>query len=678
MMRSEALVLTMMVAIMAAGVVDAAELPLQRVVLFSSGVGYFEHNGVVQGDETVTMSFRVEQINDILKSMVLQDMNGGTIGPVTYAPQDPLERTLQSFAVDISDEPSLGELLSRLRGAQLRVVSAEGTVVGTILGTEWQEKTAGDNVVEFEVLNILTDEGLEQIPLYAIHKAQLTGEDLSSDLRLALEAIAANRDVSKRQVQLHFSGDGQRQVSVGYLLETPVWKTTYRLVADDEKSFLQGWAIVENTTDEDWEQVRMALVSGRPVSFTQNLYQPIYVDRPEVPVQTQVAARPKVYGGALEEAEELEMAAEPVAEAAPRGPAGPRAMLRAAPAADMAAGFGGGLAAEALERGVTAAAAGEEVGAMFHYAITQPVSIDRQQSAMIPIVNTEVEIDRLSIYSREVNPKFPMHGLRLHNTTDLALMGGAITVFEGGSYAGDALMDDLGPGDERLVSYAVDTEVEIAPENTGGQQIRESVKVVNGVLIAQTKQTDEVTYTIKNRADAARTVLIEHPRRDGWELVQPEQAAETTRDQYRLKVEVPAGATEELEVRMEHPVTERIALTSENVDRVTIYMRWDETPDDVKQALQRIVQMKQQIAELERQIQTKQDRLQQIDDEQARIRQNMEQLDHDSELYQQYVAKLTAQEQEFDQVRQEIDGLVKQRNGLQSELESYIANLTVE
>ena len=161
------------------------------------------------------------------------------------------------------------------------------------------------------------------------------------------------------------------------------------------------------------------------------------------------------------------------------------------------------MAADALsDMGVAAAAAGEEVGEMFHYAINQPVTINRQGSAMIPIVNQPVETDRLSIYSPESNSKHPMHGLRLTNSTGLALMAGAITVFDGGAYAGDALVDDLGPGDERLISYAVDTAVEVAREGKGGDQIRESIKIVNGALIAKTTQTNETEYTIKNNAEA--------------------------------------------------------------------------------------------------------------------------------------------------------------------------------
>jgi len=683
MMRMRALLLMVAIVTMAAGAANAGDLPLRHVVLFTSGVGFFEHDGLVHGDETVTMSFRSDQINDILKSMVLQDQGGGTIGPVTYAPRDPLERTLRSFAVDIADEPPLGELLSRLRGAEVRVRTSEGETVGTVLGTEWQEKSVDDQVLRFQVVNIANQSGMQQIPIWHVETVALTSEELSGDLVKALAAIAANRDVSKRQVELHFNGEGARQVSVGYLLETPVWKTSYRLVADEDESFLQGWAIVENTTDEDWESVALALVSGRPISFTQDLYEPIYVPRPEVPVSVQIAAQPKRYEGALMEAEE-EMAAEPPE----------RRALAAAPTAPVAgAAMGGaGMAGAArpagveflandvydLGMGVAAAAAGEEVGEMFHYAISQPISIARQQSAMIPIVNQPIETEKLSIYNPSDNSQHPLHGLRITNTTGLALMGGAITVFEGGAYAGDALIDDLGQDDERLVSYAVDLGIEVAPEHKSGDRLQEGMKIVRGVLYITLKETSEVVYTIKSRSDEARTVLIEHPRRDDWKLVEPAEADETTRNLHRLRVEVAPGATEELAVREEHQLTERVVLTTESLDRIAIYLRAQTISDAVKQALAKIVEMKRAIAAVDQQIEEKNARLDEIVEEQDRIRQNMEQLDHDSELYQRYVTKFGEQEDEFDKIREDIATLKDQRDRLQQELEDYVSKLSVE
>jgi len=242
----------------------AAQLPVTDVMLFSNGVGYFQHNGTVAGNASITLSFRTEQINDILKSLVLQDRGGGSIAPVTYAPQDPLPHILQSFSVPIADDPSLGELLSRLRGS--KVIIRSGTDVrGTVLGVEQRPQALGDEVVECDVVNLLTEQGIVSVPVADIRSLALADEKLNAELEAALAAIATSRDQAKRDIYLSFQGSGQREVSVGYLLAVPVWKTSYRLVVKDEgKLFLQGWAIVENTTDRDWENVTMALVSGQP------------------------------------------------------------------------------------------------------------------------------------------------------------------------------------------------------------------------------------------------------------------------------------------------------------------------------------------------------------------------------------------------------------------------------
>ena len=140
--------LTALVLITIAATAVAADLPLEQVVLFSSGVGYFHRDGTIRGDATVELSFRTAQINDLLKSLVLQDFDGGTIAPVTYAPEEPIERALSAFAVDISDNPGLYELLNQLRGTRAEIRSSDGVKTGTIVGMETQQKSVEDSILE--------------------------------------------------------------------------------------------------------------------------------------------------------------------------------------------------------------------------------------------------------------------------------------------------------------------------------------------------------------------------------------------------------------------------------------------------------------------------------------------------------------------------------------------------
>lgn len=664
-----------------AGSAQAADLPLTRVVLFYSGVGYFEHNGQVEGDATVNLSFRVEQINDILKSLVIQDLSGGTVAPVSYAPQDPLAHQLSAYSVNVADNPSLAQLLVRVRGSEV-IVEGDVAAKGVVLGTEKQQKPAGQTTVEFDVLNLSTSTGLVQMPLPGIKSIRLTDPKLNSELSGQLAAIASSRDAAKRDLTLHFVGTGKRNVRIGYLLETPVWKTTYRLVSQDGKLFLQGWALVDNTTDNDWKAVQMALVSGRPISFTQNLYEPVYAQRPDVPVSLPGIVRPQVLegemrmrDGAADRAAVAEAAKAPMAAPAP-------APMLAGPGGFGGGGFAAGRGAAnglaLVGTGVTAAATGAQVGELFQYAIAQPVTLGRQQSAMIPIVNMTIDGEKLSVYDERTDAIRPYNAMRLKNNTGLHLMGGPITVFDGGAYAGDALVEDVNKGDERLITYAVDLGVEAKVERSSKPQALSSVKIENGVLIASSRERLETTYTLQNRAGEPRTVLVQVPIMADWKLIEPAKADEETRNYYRFKVAVPAGQSGKLVVAMERPLVETVALLNwDRPDRINFFLTSTVISPQVKAALQEIGKRRAEIASLVGQRQAKETRLKEITEEQNRIRQNMAQLDRASDLYKKYVTKLSEQEDEFDAATAAIKDLRQQEQAKTDELNAYIRGLNL-
>ncbi|MEM6312658.1 MAG: hypothetical protein AAF743_01125, partial [Planctomycetota bacterium] len=282
-------------------------VPVRAVTLFSSGVGMFRHAGSVDGAAETTLRFRSEQINDILKSLVLQDLDGGVIRTVTYPSRDPLSKTLASFQVDLSGGPDMSELLEQLRGAEVVLLVNDRTAEGTILGVETKEKPVeGGQSVTVDVLNLFTGTGLIAVPLDEVRGIELTDEKLQEELARALAALAGARDTNKKPVTISFDGDGERRVQFGYVVETPVWKTSYRLVMggavgdDPNDAYLQGWAIVENQTDFDWDNVQLSLVSGRPISFIQDLYEPLYVPRPVVVPELYASLRPQRYEGGLQ------------------------------------------------------------------------------------------------------------------------------------------------------------------------------------------------------------------------------------------------------------------------------------------------------------------------------------------------------------------------------------------
>ncbi len=282
---------------------EAAALPLSEVILYTSGVGYFQRDGQVEGNARLDLRFKTDDINDLLKSLVVQDFDGGQVATVTYGSRDPIAKTLKSFGIDLTTNPGLGGLLGQIRGEQVEVATP-ARITGTVLGVETKKRLADENkVVEVEYLNLLTEEGLRSIPLEQIQRIKLLNDRLDAELRQALAVLAAGHDTQKKTVSVQFDGPGKRRVSVAYIAATPVWKTSYRLVLDEKEApFLQGWAIVENTTDDDWNDVRLSLVSGRPISFAMDLYQPLYVNRPLVEPELFASLRPQVYGQAMDEA----------------------------------------------------------------------------------------------------------------------------------------------------------------------------------------------------------------------------------------------------------------------------------------------------------------------------------------------------------------------------------------
>jgi hypothetical protein len=664
----------------------ADALPLEKVVLFTSGVGFFQHSGQVTDDASVEMKFSADDVNDLLKSMVLEDLGGGTVSTVSYASRDPITKTLGTFAVNLTDNPSLGQILGRLRGEKIEVDAAAPTT-GTIVGVEKRTVPAGENkTVEKEFITLLAAEGLKTLPLDSITRIKLVDPRLQGELEKALAVLALGHDNDKKAVKLEFRGQGPRKVRVGYVQQSPLWKTSYRLVVDDaadgdkkQTALLQGWAIVENTTDQDWKDVRMELVSGRPISFTMDLYQPLYVPRPQVMPEIYASLMPQLYGqsladanGEFERAKSDDMKGEALAER--------RRMARGIPpgkAAQPAAEAGeDGVKDEAAAFGqiasIQSVAAGANLGELFRYAIEKPVTIERQRSAMLPIVGEKVEAEKVAIYDERVLAKHPLSGLRLVNSTKLNLMQGPVTVFEAGTYAGDARIEDMAPGSERLVSYAVDLDCEVNPRQEQMAEEIVSVKIAKGTLIAARKYARKKVFEIKNSNEKPVKLLIEHPREGGWNLVDPKEPAEMTRDRYRFAVVADPGKPVKLEVSEERPDVQYVALTNVDDNMILFYSRAKVTSPAVKEALEQVIAKKRAIMEIVRVKQEKEREIQVVEQEQNRIRQNMAQLDRTNELYAKYVKKFAEQEDRVETLRKEITALVGQEQEARKALDDYL------
>jgi hypothetical protein len=639
-------------------------LPLTKVVLFTSGVGYFQHEGTVSGSTDLDLYFKTKDINDLLKSLVVQDLDGGQVTEVTYSSRDPLTRILQSFAIDLTGNPGIAQILTQTRGEEVELLTPQ-RIRGTIVGVE--SKASGENTAD-TFLNLLTDKGMVSVNISEVHSFRFLNPQLQGELDQALSLLAESRSAEKKRVTLGFAGEGNRRVRVGYLLEAPLWKTTYRLVlGEGEEHFLQGWAIVENTTDEDWREVSLSLVSGRPISFIMDLYRPIYVPRPTVQVETYSSIAPQRYEDDLG----LAAAAPEAPMAAKSGIAESRAELMSEPL------YGEDARRDDIDpsQGVSTAAQAAEAGNFFRYLIRLPVSVPRKESAMLPIVTRSVEGKRYSIYNQRVQSKHALHGLKIKNTTGFDLMGGPLTVFEQGSYAGDARIDSLSAGAERLISFAIDLDTEVAVSSRSVPETLLSVRIVKGTLFSTLKQRAEATYRLKNSDSRSRSVLIEHPLNPNWELVAPEEAEETTRSAYRFLLEVPAGGGEELLVAQERNIDRSVLLTNISDSQITYFLSASKVDRRVKRALEGITERKSALARTINQRQEEERKINTIHREQSRIRENMSRLDRDSNLYKRYVGLLDEQEDLLEEALLKIEDLRVEEQRQREELDRYILSL---
>lgn len=676
----------------------SSTLPVRRITLFTSGVSYTERGGVVEGDATVPLLFRTPQINDILKSMVLIDRQG-QVQPATYAAHDPVSHTLQSFAIDVTQNLSQQEILNRLRGTRVTVEAANRPPqTGQIVGVESRQVLGADGkptAVAF--LNLLTDTGLVSVRLDTETSVRLLDAQLNKEFHDALTTLAAGNDEQRRQVTLHFAGQGKREVRVGYVTEAPLWKMSYRLLIGGAnpdrpgKPYLQGWAMVENTSDDDWQNVQLSLVSGRPVSFIQDLYQPLYLPRPVVGPDIVASPYPQTHdssllgingpnaggfggggmgGGFGGRAGGAPARSQPAL--GPKGDMGEPGPTVEAGAADSPA------AVDYLRESVKAQAAGRRAGELFQYKISAPVNLPRRQSALIPVVAQDIEADKVSLYNADSDARYPLNALRLHNSTALHLKGGPVTLFDEGVYAGDARMEDIPPGDTRLLSYAVDLAVEGERQAPKVTTVETGLSLKRRLLVIARKERVETTYILKSKADKPRTVLIEHPFDSSYTLLLPTKPAERTAALYRFAVALAPGKSETLKVAVERPQFENIALLDGDRDRLVGYTKHKEITPRLLAALQEILTRRRHVEDLQAQAAARESDLQAISTDQERIRKNMMALDKDSALYKRYVAELDMQETKIATLRQEAARLRAQADTASREFSAYLDTLTVE
>jgi uncharacterized coiled-coil protein SlyX len=675
---------------------SVAKLPVRRVVLYKNGVGYFEHLGRVRGSQDVHVDFTSAQLNDVLKSLTVLDLSGGKISGVDYNSEAPLARRLATLRLTLGENPTMADFLSALRGARLEVRSGNGAAMaGKLLSVEQKSREKDKGTTEWTEISLVSDSGevrtAEVTPATSVRIAE---KDLQVEVGRYLGLIASSRDQDLRRMTISTTGTGERNLYVSYISEVPIWKTTYRLVLSskaEKKPLLQSWAIVDNTIGEDWNDVELSLVAGAPHSFIQQLSQPYYGRRPVVPLPESVQLTPQTHAATLETSTSL---------------LGPR-MVGGVPGGVAGGSMGGVLGGviggmgraptpppppravsvdeakveEAREENEPVAE-GNALGDLFEYKLKERATIRKNQSALVPILQTDIAAEKVSLWSESLGVARPLRALWVNNASSLTLDGGSFSVLDSNTFAGEGLVEAIKPGERRLLSYATDLGLLVNAKLESAQERVRRVWIYRGTMTTTSEEREKKTYIVRNEDTTPRTLVIEHPARPEWKLreegAKPEEKAAGL---YRFRLNVEPKKTERLVVNEAKPLYSQYELNAVTNDEIEMLLRQKSINADVEKALRTITAQKKVVADLDGTIKEQQKAIDQIFTDQGRLRENMKALKGSAEektLLQRYTRQLDEEETQLDGFRKKKQDTEAEQKLANAVLQKMIQELQID
>lgn len=692
---------------------SADQLPIKRVILYSNGVAYVERRGIVTGAAEINLSFKQSQVDDVLKSMVVLDLGKGSkIGAVSYNSSAPVSSQMSEIPFSIG--PLTGEggglagVLSQLQGAKVAVTSSKGAASGSIVTVERKQVQGEKSTTSTSVLTIVSETGdIASFDLADVKSVKLLDEGTRRDLNEFANAAASARRRDAKTITITSDGSGPREMIVSYTIAAPIWKTTYRVVLDEAgKPFFQGWAIVDNISDEDWKDVQLSLVSGSPISFIQPIQKPFYRYRPVVPMPRDLQLNPQTYepGGNLVGNTESRIqtnVTQAQSQNLPVSGRNPASLVQMQPGAQYSNtlrtdGADSNEArsnfrtvdttvSEALQNSSESyqnTTVGEEIGDLFEYRIEQPVTVLRDKSALIPIVQTKMDGERATIYNESVRLDRPFSGVLLKNTTNLTLESGSLTVIDSDAYAGEALMDRLKSKEQRLVSFALDLGTHVRVRTDQDREPARLVKVVNGVFQVHYFQTSVKRYQITNQTGRKKVLYIEYPVQDGWTLSDDSPKPDyTTQKYYRFRVELDGFQEKEVKITVRQGMADNYQLYSLTRNDVQLFVTRKYIDDDARAQLEKIIDLRMRLAQIEQKLDGFDDEVDAIEADQKRLRENIEALSKTAEakaLITRYIQKANDQETRLEEMEKERKSLEEEKTRLTNEITQLVRAFSIK
>lgn len=632
------------------------------------------------------MDFTSAQLNDVLKSLTVLDLSGGRVTGVDYNSEAPLARRLATLRLALGEKPSMEDFLGALRGARLEVHTAKGpAIAGKLLSVEQKSVVKDNGTNEWTEISLVNDNGevrtSEVTPATSFRIAE---KDLQTEVGRYLTLVASSRDQDLRRMTISTTGTGERNLYVSYISEVPIWKTTYRIVLSskgDKKPLLQGWAIVDNTIGEDWNDVELSLVAGAPHSFIQQLSQPYYGRRPVLALPESVQLTPQTHAATLESETSQADARLASPEVLPKVSAGLVAGASGGFGTSSGAGMGAGTfrppapppapampgeaEVEQAQEESEPAAEGNELGDLFEYKLKERVTIRKNQSALVPILQTDVAAEKVSLWSESLGVTRPLRALWVTNTGVLTLDGGSFNVLDSNTFAGEGILEAIKPGERRLLSYATDLGLLVDTKDESTRERVTRVLITHGNMAAISEEREKKTYIVRNEDTTPRTLIIEHPARPEWKLAQDAlQPEEKAAGLYRFRLNVEPKKTERLVINEAKPQFTQYELKTVTDDQIELMLQQKTINADVEKALRKITSQKNVVAEYDGQVKIQQKQMDQIFADQARLRENMKSLKGSAQekaLLQRYTKQLDDEETQLDALRKKKQDLETQQ-----------------
>lgn len=607
-------------------------LPVTRVALYKNGVGYFEHTGHITGNAQVTIDFTSGQLNDVLQSLTAVDLNGGRIAGADYNSTTPLDQQLKNLPIALGNDPTALDFYNAIRGARVEVTGSGPAITGRLLSVEARNVAPNNSdnnnqpVIERDYLTVVSDAGdTRTVEITSATSVRLIDNALHTDVTRYLQLLDDNRSQGLRHLTLTDNGTGTRELRLSYISEVPIWKSTYRILLTNpgsatgaQTATVQGWSVVDNTTGADWINVQLSLIAGAPQSFIQPLSQPIYSRRPEVPIAQEAQLTPQTFDSSIE-------ANQSVTVDALASPAAPKMDKRRAVGGvfgGMGSGIGAGYGSNTGGGIVPSASAPAETYELaaadsiapaaktagfddyFAYNLTEPVTILKNQSALVPILQTKLPAESVTlVHYNGFALSQPLRALWITNTSGLTLDSGSFTIVEDGNFGGEGLLDPIHPDEKRLLSYAADQAVHVTTESNKTTQRIVSITAAKGVLKLHRDEIHEITYLIHNAASTTRTVVLEEPVVNGFvldserNLNDDPKPDETTPTVYRFRVSVAPGATERLHSGATRKGVTTYLLANTDDSQFTYLLQQTDNNPQLVAALQPILDARRKVAD---------------------------------------------------------------------------------